>query len=383
MRDRASGRNDGLGQTLAHLPEARRLRAGGGNQRVAHHARSLVPAASASARGSCREPGGPWLVTSMSTYQRWGACIGSSCPGTPASRKSMSERRISSKAETASPRRVRTRPSSATAAAGDSTRDPRGLARRRLGEQAQHRGRDDAQRAFGADEELLHVVAGVVLAQAPQPVPDAPVRQHHLEAQHQVAHGAVAQHLHAAGVGRDVAANLAGALGAEAQREQPVGAVGGVLDLLQDHAGFDGDGVVDRVDGADALEPRGGDDDLAHVLVRLAAAGQSCVAALGDDGDAALGTDVYDACDLLGRLRPQYQGDAAHPVVAPARAVGRDVGGVVEIAGAPHHGLQSLDGLGRDRIARCTHRSSPRLPRAVPNGRELSRAAMLGPKRAS
>jgi hypothetical protein len=32
------------------------------------------------------------------------------------------------------------------------------------------------------------------------------------------------------------------------------------------------------------FEPRGGDDHLAHVLVRLAAAGQAGVAALRDDG---------------------------------------------------------------------------------------------------
>ena len=85
------------------------------------------------------------------------------------------------------------------------------------------------ERALGADEELLQVVAGVVLAQRPQPVPHPAVGQHHLEPEHQVAHHAVAQHRRAAGVGREVAADGAGALGAERQREQPARGRGGVL----------------------------------------------------------------------------------------------------------------------------------------------------------
>ena len=52
----------------------------------------------------------------------------------------------------------------------------RACARRR--EELQHGGRDDAERSFGADEQVLEVVAGVVLAQAAQSVPDATVGQH-------------------------------------------------------------------------------------------------------------------------------------------------------------------------------------------------------------
>ena len=48
----------------------------------------------------------------------------------------------------------------------------RGLDLLGRGEQLQHGGGDDAQRAFGADEQVLQVVAGVVLAQPPQAVPD-------------------------------------------------------------------------------------------------------------------------------------------------------------------------------------------------------------------
>ena len=64
--------------------------------------------------------------------------------------------------------------------------DPGGGARAGVaGCRREDRGGDDAERALGADEELLQVVAGVVLAQRPQPVPDAAVGQHHLEPEHQ------------------------------------------------------------------------------------------------------------------------------------------------------------------------------------------------------
>src|SRR3546814_17625688 len=96
--------------------------------------------------------------------------------------------------------------------------------------------------------------AGVVLAQRAQAVPRAPVRQHYLEAEHEIARGAVAQHVHAAGIGREVAADLARALGAEAPGEEAVGLDRSLLPLLQDAAGPHGDRVVDRGDLADAVE---------------------------------------------------------------------------------------------------------------------------------
>ena len=82
---------------------------------------------------------------------------------------------------------------------GDGHQRRRPRPRRR--EQLQHRRGDDAERALGADEQLLEVVAGVVLAQAAQAVPDAPVGQHDLEAEHELARVAEAQHRGAAGVG--------------------------------------------------------------------------------------------------------------------------------------------------------------------------------------
>src|SRR5262245_36386128 len=46
-------------------------------------------------------------------------------------------------------------------------------------EQLQHGLRNDAERAFGADEDLLQIVAGAVLAQPAQAMPDLAIGQYH------------------------------------------------------------------------------------------------------------------------------------------------------------------------------------------------------------
>ena len=107
--------------------------------------------------------------------------------------------------------------------------EKRGLDLARFGEELQGGGGDDPERAFAADKELLQIVAGVVLAQAAQPVPDPPVRQHDFQAQGQLARISVAQYRDAAGIGRQIAADLAAALGAEAEGEQPVSFGGRLL----------------------------------------------------------------------------------------------------------------------------------------------------------
>ena len=90
--------------------------------------------------------------------------------------------------------------------------DPRGGTCGRFGKELEHGGGDDSQCPLGAHEEVLEVVAGVVLPQRLEPVPDAPVGQHDFQAEHEVARIAVAKHADAAGVGRQVAADLAAAL---------------------------------------------------------------------------------------------------------------------------------------------------------------------------
>ena len=98
-------------------------------------------------------------------------------------------------------------------------RDERALPAGRLRKKPQHRSRYDTERALGADEQLLEVVAGIVLQHAIHRRDNRAIGQHGLEAEHEIAHHAVAQHVHAAGVRRDVAAYRAAAARAEVERK--------------------------------------------------------------------------------------------------------------------------------------------------------------------
>lgn len=66
---------------------------------------------------------------------------------------------------------------------------------------------DDPQRAFGTYEQLLEIVARVILYQCALPVPDASVRQDDFDAEHLFARGTEAKHIQPAAIRRDRATN--------------------------------------------------------------------------------------------------------------------------------------------------------------------------------
>ncbi len=144
---------------------------------------------------------------------------GSRASGRCATSMSMRMRGISSKAVRLVPARSRARRKSFSASAGVATAAiADGLAARHR-EQPQHGRGDDAERSLRTDEELLQVVAGIVLHEAAQAVPDLAGRQHHLQPEHQAPRVAVGEHRRAAGIGGDVAADAAGALATRATAE--------------------------------------------------------------------------------------------------------------------------------------------------------------------
>ena len=124
--------------------------------------------------------------------------------------------------------------------------DEGGLHRARLRKQFQRRRGDDAERAFGADEQVAQIVAGIVLLQLRQPVQNAAVGQHHFEPERHLARHAIGQRGGAAGIGGEIAADGAASLRAERQRKQPVDLGGALLRDLQHHAGLAGHGVGRR-----------------------------------------------------------------------------------------------------------------------------------------
>ena len=77
---------------------------------------------------------------------------------------------------------------------------------------------DDAQCALGSDVEVLQVITGVVLAQAAQALPHVALRRDHLQPQAQLTRIAKTQHLGAAGIGAQCAADGASAFGRQTQR---------------------------------------------------------------------------------------------------------------------------------------------------------------------
>ena len=141
-----------------------------------------------------------------------------------------------------------------------------GVARAR--HEAQDGGGDDAQRALAADEELLPVVARIVLAQGPQAVDHGPVGEHHLEPEDEVAGHAVAQHVDAARIGGDDAAEHGRALRREADGEEPAFRLRRVLRHLEDAAGLRLQRQPEGVDPADRVHAREREHHLAPGGVR-------------------------------------------------------------------------------------------------------------------
>ena len=126
---------------------------------------------------------------------------------------------------------------------------------------------------------FLQVVAGVVLLELVQVVEDAAVGQHHFKPERVRARHAVCERRGAAGVGREVAADGAGAFRRQQLRIEPVGVGGGFARALQGDAGLAGDGVGNRIDLADLVHAVEREHHLA--VVRDLAPDQAGVAALG------------------------------------------------------------------------------------------------------
>ena len=113
-------------------------------------------------------------------------------------------------------------PSSSSAASGDGTPTNAVSTERGARHQPQHRGGDDAERAFGADEQVLEIVAGVVLLELVEIVQHAAVGQHHFDAERMRARDAMGERGGAAGIGREIAADGAGAFRGQQLRIEPV-----------------------------------------------------------------------------------------------------------------------------------------------------------------
>ena len=167
-----------------------------------------------------------------------------------------------------------------------------------LWKQFQTRLGDNAKRPFGPDKQIAQVIAGIILAQFRKPVPHAAIGQNNLKPQHQIAGIAIPDDVQPAGIGRKVAANLAGALCAKAKREDQITLKGGLLKSLQDRTRLDGGGKIARIDINDPVHPFKVQDHLGGIGNRPAAS--PGIAALWHNRNAMGCTDRDTFGDLVG-----------------------------------------------------------------------------------
>ena len=147
--------------------------------------------------------------------------------------------------------------------------------------QFQNSGGDDAERAFGADEQLAEAVSGVVFAQAPEAVPDASIRQNDLQSKHLIARIAVAKGVVSSGVGGQNSANLRRAFRGHGQRQHAILSDGRFLRRLESNAGLDGHRQVHGVQFPDSVHPRKRQHKLSAVRAGRSADHHAGIAALG------------------------------------------------------------------------------------------------------
>ena len=133
---------------------------------------------------------------------------------------------------------------------------------------------------------------------------NAAVGQHHLDPEHVRARDAVGDGRRAAGIGREIAADGAGALRRQQLRIEPVGFGRRLARALQRDAGLAGDGVGGRIDLADAIHAIERQHDL--VVQRDLPADQAGIAALRHDRGAGVVGELQYCRNFGHRSRPQH-----------------------------------------------------------------------------
>ena len=144
--------------------------------------------------------------------------------------------------------------------------------------------------------------------------------------EHEVARIAVAEHVHAAGVGRKIAADHAASFRAQAQRKEAVDLASGLLDVGEHAARFRRQRVVQRIDLADAVHAREREHDLAARGIRHRRAAHPGIAALRDDGRVRFRAELHDAGHFFSRRGPHHRRGCPAIDAAPVDHVRLDVG---------------------------------------------------------
>ena len=177
-------------------------------------------------------------------------------------------------------------------------------------------GRNDTDGTFATDEELLQVVAGVVLAERAQVVHNCTIREHGLNTQDIPMKAAISQEAKATRVGGDIATDMARSLRAQVEREDVVLLSQKSICRLKDDTGIsykDSRNLVERADLVHLLQV---DDNL--IEDRNRATNKAGVATLRNNSKHVVIAVFQDLAELFLVARLQYKlgvtTEFTHPV---------------------------------------------------------------------
>jgi hypothetical protein len=188
--------------------------------------------------------------------------------------------------------------------------------------------RHHRERALTAANEPAQVVAGVVLLEPVEPLDDVAVGEHGLDSDHLVPRRPVPEHVDAARIRRDVAADRRAVACCEVDAVLPTGRARLGLDRRERRAGSGGQLRGALVDRAHRVEAAQRQDDLAAQRYRTS--DEAGVAALGHDRDARRVASPHDAGDLVDVAWPHDCRGATPEAAGPVGRVAPDEFGIGE-----------------------------------------------------
>ena len=126
-----------------------------------------------------------------------------------------------------------------------------------------------------------------------------------------MAHVAIGKNGRAAGIGRKVAGDAAGAFGAERKREHAAMLGCRLVNIGENAAAVDDHGIADRIDIANAVHALQRQDDVGAALARRLPPDETGIAGLRNDGRAGLAGKLQDRRHLFHRAGLEQQGRSA------------------------------------------------------------------------
>ena len=170
-----------------------------------------------------------------------------------------------------------------------------------FGEQPQGCGGHDAKRALGTDQQLLEIESAIVLLERRERVEHAAVGHHRLQSEHLRTHRAVAQHLCAAGIRRDKAADGCRSLAAKGQGKAQAVFFRQLVQVLQDEPGLACHLHGVGIDFAHRVHPAQREQDGPAGGIGGGSTGHAAVPALRHDGHRVARAQLHESGHLARR----------------------------------------------------------------------------------